>query len=132
MKKKKAPSRPRRGAYEVGKGRPPKATRWKPGQSGNPRGRPRGAKNIATLIDEALQQKVQIEERGKLRTITARELIARKQVSLAAKGDPKATAFVFAIEPQGARQRQPPEKLPVHDHVEMSKIYSRIMKVTEG
>jgi hypothetical protein len=31
------------GAYEVGRGKPPAETRFKPGQSGNPKGRPKGA-----------------------------------------------------------------------------------------
>ena len=31
--------------YEVGYGKPPKDTRFKPGQSGNPSGRPKGATN---------------------------------------------------------------------------------------
>jgi Family of unknown function (DUF5681) len=40
--------------YKVGKGRPPLSTRWKPGQSGNPKGRPKGAKNMMTCFREAL------------------------------------------------------------------------------
>jgi len=40
--------------YEVGYGRPPKATRFKPGCSGNPKGRPKGSKAPKTLLEEAL------------------------------------------------------------------------------
>ena len=43
LKKKAAANRP--DSYEVGYAKPPAATRFKPGQSGNPRGRPKGAKN---------------------------------------------------------------------------------------
>ena len=35
--------------YEVGYGKPPAHSRFRPGQSGNPRGRPRGARNRPTL-----------------------------------------------------------------------------------
>jgi hypothetical protein len=42
------------GDYEVGYGKPPRETRFAKGQSGNPRGRPSGAKNFATLLREAL------------------------------------------------------------------------------
>ena len=64
--------------YEIGKGRPPVNTRWRPGQSGNPRGRPRGSKNLINFLAEALNEKIQIQERGKLRPITAREAIIKK------------------------------------------------------
>jgi hypothetical protein len=38
----------------VGYGQPPVASRFKPGTSGNPKGRPRGAKNLKTLVKEAM------------------------------------------------------------------------------
>ena len=42
---------------QVGYGKPPKLTRFKPGQSGNPRGRPRGALNMATVLERTLRRK---------------------------------------------------------------------------
>ena len=42
----------------IGYKRPPKATQFQKGQSGNPRGRPRGSKNLSTLISEALDEKL--------------------------------------------------------------------------
>jgi hypothetical protein len=42
--------------YEVGYGRPPIHTRFKPGQSGNPAGRPKGAQNFATEIAAELKE----------------------------------------------------------------------------
>jgi Family of unknown function (DUF5681) len=91
------------GDYKIGRGRPPQSTRWKPGQSGNPRGRPMGAKNLLTIIDEALNQKFEIQEKGKPRIITAREAIVRRVVNEALKGNIKATAFVLAKEPEIAQ-----------------------------
>ena len=42
--------------YEVGYGKPPKSRQWKPGQSGNPKGRPKGARNrLGTQFLEALE-----------------------------------------------------------------------------
>jgi hypothetical protein len=38
--------------YEVGYGRPPQRTRFKSGESGNPRRRPRGSKNLALLLEK--------------------------------------------------------------------------------
>jgi hypothetical protein len=91
------------GDYKIGRGRTPQSTRWKPGQSGNPKGRPKGAKNLATLFDEALSQKFEIQEKGKTRIITAREAIVRRVVNEALKGNIKATAFVLAKEPEIAQ-----------------------------
>jgi hypothetical protein len=42
--------------YEVGYKKPPKAYRWKPGESGNPAGRPRGARKKRDPIAEELRQ----------------------------------------------------------------------------
>ena len=46
----------------VGYGQPPVASRFKPGTSGNPKGRPRGAKNLKTLIREAMIASIPIQE----------------------------------------------------------------------
>lgn len=53
--------------YEVGYGRPPKHSRFVKGRSGNPSGRPKGAKSVATRINEVLNQKVRVNtEKGPL------------------------------------------------------------------
>ena len=40
--------------YVVGYGKPPLHTRFQKGRSGNPNGRPRGKKNMSTLLSAAL------------------------------------------------------------------------------
>ena len=50
--------------YEVGYGKPPRRTRFTKGQSGNPRGRVRGGKNLKTLLDETLNEPVIVAENG--------------------------------------------------------------------
>jgi hypothetical protein len=86
--RKKSP-KPHAGDYKVGKGRPPRSTRWTSGQSGNPRGRPRGSKNLVTILADALNEKLEIQERGKTRPVTAREAIVRRIVHEALKGNLK-------------------------------------------
>jgi Family of unknown function (DUF5681) len=68
----KNPSRPPARNYEVGKCRTPKATRWKPGQSGNPNGRPKGSKNAATMAKAALSRKVAATVNGRKRQMDGR------------------------------------------------------------
>lgn len=76
--------------YEVGHGRPPVATRFKPGQSGNLKGRPREAKNLSTLTREKLQAKVPVREGGRERQMTKAEIGVTKLVNrFAETGDPK-------------------------------------------
>ena len=92
----KNPTKGRAGSYKVGKGRPPLTTRWKPGQSGNPKGRPRGSKNLNTILAEALDEKIPVQEKGKTRLMTAREVIAKKIVLSAMKGDHKSIDYVLS------------------------------------
>src|SRR5258707_14185668 len=56
--------------YEVGYRKPPGHTRFKKGQSGNPKGRPAGAKNLSTLLSEALNEPVVVTENGGHNKIT--------------------------------------------------------------
>jgi len=75
--------------YEVGYGKPPVSERFKAGQSGNAKGRPRGAKSFDTVIAKELAMRVEITENGKRRSITKREAIGKQLVNKAASGDPK-------------------------------------------
>jgi hypothetical protein len=76
-----------KGPFEVGFGRPPRSTRFKPGQSGNLNGRPRGAKNFAIAIGQELDSRVTVSENGRRRRISKREVIAKHLVNKAASGD---------------------------------------------
>src|SRR5215472_1787965 len=83
--------------YEVGYGKPPHHTRFKKGQSGNPRGRPCGSKNLKTLLSEALSEPVIITEDGRQRKITKREAIVRQVVNCSATPDLRAVRIVFDL-----------------------------------
>jgi hypothetical protein len=54
----------------VGRGNPPKQTQFRKGTSGNPNGRPKGSKNLSTLIREAANQQVTATIAGKQRRIS--------------------------------------------------------------
>lgn len=79
-----------KGAYEVGFGKPPVSTRFKVGQSGNPKGRGKGNLNAATLIEEELSKTVLIRVDGKPKKITRRHAIIMAHSQLAMKGNIKA------------------------------------------
>src|ERR1700719_3399279 len=67
------------------------------GQSGNARGRPRGAKTLATLLGEALDEKVTVTENGRRRKITKREAIVTVLVNRSAQADLKATQILLGM-----------------------------------
>ena len=81
--------------YVVGFGKPPRSTQFKPGQSGNPAGRPQGAQNFATAIDRELNSRVTVAENGRRRRISKREVIAQHLVNKAATGDLKAIPLLL-------------------------------------
>jgi len=91
--KKRARSAP--GDNDVGYGKPPCAHQFKPGQSGNPKGRPEGAKSEATILHELLQQKISLNERGRTRRITVLEGIMRRIAEDSLKGNIKSAAFLL-------------------------------------
>lgn len=80
----------------VGYGRPPRAHQFKPGQSGNPRGRPKGKKNEATMLDELLFQRIMVRQGGRERRMTVIEAILRRFAEDSLKGNIKAAAFLFS------------------------------------
>ena len=73
----------------------PRHTRFKKGQSGNPRGRPRGAKNLSTLLSEALNEPVIVAENGGRRKITKREAIITQLVNRSATADLRAIKILL-------------------------------------
>ncbi len=104
--------------YAVGYGKPPKHSRFKPGQCGNPRGRPRKNGSIEAMIKRELDQMVKISEGGRELRITKREAIIKQFVNRAIKGDPKPLQLMLAhlekhkdIEPFSATEADDAELL---------------------
>lgn len=77
-------------SYKVGRGKPPIAHQFKKGKSGNPRGRPKGARNFSTLLDRELNSRITIEQGGKIKILPRREALAKGLVNDALKGRDRA------------------------------------------
>jgi hypothetical protein len=75
--------------YQVGFKRPPKAQRFKPGQSGNPNGRPKGSKTFSTYFDQELGEFVNLNENGKPPRMPKRQVLAKQLVNKALGADAK-------------------------------------------
>jgi len=86
---------PKKKRNDVGYSRPPRDHQFKPGQSGNPKGRPKGSKNEATILRELFGRKVVIKESGKTRRATLLEAIYFRIAEDALKGNIKSAAFTL-------------------------------------
>jgi len=101
--------------YDVGRAKPPKHTQFKKGESGNKAGRPKGSKNLSTLIMEAAHGQVTATIDGKKRKISKVQATTMQLATKAAAGDPKAMLkfldWVDEIEARAAAAR--PSQYPV-------------------
>ena len=81
--------------YEVGYKRPPKDTQFKPGQSGNPNGRPKGARNLKTDLADELQERIVLREGGERRTVSKQRAMLKRLMERALNGDTRAAHLII-------------------------------------
>jgi hypothetical protein len=88
---------------EAGYGNPPKHHRFKPGKSGNPRGRPKGSRNMRADLAKMMKRKVTVRENGRPRRISRQEAMLLSLYDKALHGDVRAATniinMMFNIEP---------------------------------
>jgi flagellar hook-basal body complex protein FliE len=92
--------------YEIGYRKPPPDTRFKPGVSGNPSGRPKGAKNLTTLVHEALNEPVIVAENGRRRKVSKRQAIIKQLINRSAQGDLKAIQMLLDVMQEIERRQE--------------------------
>jgi hypothetical protein len=119
----------------VGYGQPPKDTRFRKGVSGNPKGRPKGSLNVATLFTKTLREKVVINENGQRKTVTKLEAALKQLVNKGASGDLRALRQLVELARDAeAKQAMPGMQGPVLgelDHEVMDGILKRFQAVDE-
>ena len=89
----------------IGYGQPPKAHQFKPGHSGNPKGRPKGVKNLSTDVAEELSEKIPVTEYGKSYKITKQRALIKTLVAKGLKGDMRAAAQIIGLTPMAEQSR---------------------------
>ncbi len=96
-RKTKGSSGPGDGGYEIGYAKPPQHTRFKPGRSGNPKGRPKGLRNFKTDIQEVLSTPIDATIGGKKRKISSQFATLLKLVRRALDGDVRALGLLLSL-----------------------------------
>jgi hypothetical protein len=81
----------------VGYGRPPLHTQFPKGRSGNPRGRPKGSKNVAAILLDSAHEFVTVKEAGHRKSITKLEAMGKQIANKAASGDPRASQLLVQM-----------------------------------
>ncbi len=83
--------------YEVGYAKPPKYGQFKPGFSGNPKGRPKGKKNLRTIFAEELNELVWVTEGGKKIKVTKQHALIKTLTAKALNGDTRSALALIKL-----------------------------------
>jgi hypothetical protein len=84
-------------SYKVGYGNPPKHTRFRPGRTGNPKGRPKGVRNFIADVRKTLRMPVRVNNGGRARTVTTQEGALMLLREKALKGDKRALDLLLNL-----------------------------------
>ena len=87
---------PKAPEYSVGYGRPPIHSRFKPGRSGNAKGRPKGSCNVKAELKKVYTDKIVMHEGGKKRHVSRIKALLLRQWERGIKGDERAAQAAIA------------------------------------
>jgi hypothetical protein len=116
--------KPQETRNRAGYQKPPEATRFKKGVSGNPKGRPKGSLNVATALMKALREKVVINEHGQRKTVTKFEAALKQLVNKAASGELRALRQLLEL----ARDAEATQNLPSPQNAVLSDLDHEVMQ----
>ena len=115
-------------------GRPPLHSRFKAWQSGNPKGRPKGSLNLATIVKKEGNKRVKVKEGGRERTTTAMGAAVAQHWRKAAQGNSQSAKLMFdhvAKAEDVQSGAQPQLQIPKLDASAVRRIAERILRNIE-
>jgi len=77
--------------------KPPASAQFKTGQSGNPKGRPRGSRNLKTDLAAISQRSISVRENGKTRHMSQQKAMLLSAYNKAIKGDQRAASTLINL-----------------------------------
>lgn len=101
------------GNYEVGYAKPPRHSRFKPGQSGNPKGRPKQAKSLNTIIRSRMLETVQVKTGQGIKRVSRVEALLMKALEAGSRGDLRAIERLLVMYAAAVPETQA-ESGPMH------------------
>jgi len=118
---------------KIGYRHPPKAHQFKPGQSGNPKGRPRSKPSLAGVLEEALAQRTIIRVQGRARKVTKLEAMTRKLADMAVEGDARILRLLLdQIREAEARAAEEPVTQDAFSTADREVIAALVMRIGRG
>jgi hypothetical protein len=84
-------------ADPVGYKRPPRAHQFRPGQSGNPSGRPKGMRNFKSELREELSELITVRDGEREIQVSKQRALIKSLVAAAIDGNQRAAASVLAM-----------------------------------
>ena len=120
------------GNYEIGYKKPPKATRFQPGESGNRLGRPKKPRSSNEILEKIMSEKVTIVIKGRRRTVTMKEVLIRQLVTEGMKGNQRALKAIFNRETERILDEDARLAEQKKHHEEISKGMDEIFKRIEA
>ncbi len=96
--------------YDIGYRKPPKATQFKKGQSGNLRGRTNGTRNLKTDLVEELAERILVKEGGRALKISKQRAMLKTLAAKALRGDTRAATLVLNMMWRIIDKEPPPEQ----------------------
>jgi hypothetical protein len=103
-------------------------SRFQPGVSGNPSGRPKGSQNFKTLLDRILKEEIPLLDGEQQRKVSKAEAITRRLVIGALKGDTRSQVTLFRLAEITGQFEQAPEPLTRIERV----IITGVPRANEG
>jgi hypothetical protein len=83
--------------YPVGYRKPPRHSQFRPGTSGNPKGRKRGSLNLKTDLESELKESIRIREGEREFSVSKQRAMIKALLAKALKGDARAASLLIGL-----------------------------------